>query len=143
MIDDWLVRDGGLRQRVWRFGHRHRRVWLHRWRHRNSSSLCIDGCVTQNLGGNRSACSSFGMKGQSFILSELCQLKQVTIAACCSSPIQFNIRKAPPGLECDASNWNTGDIVYSSSPIANICQSMRNCGTTSGYKNRYWRPNHS
>lgn len=104
------------------------------------AGLCIDGCVTQNLGGDRTACSPYLMKGQSFTVPEFCQLKQATIAACCSSPIQFNIRKAPPGLECDAGNWNTGDIVYSSSSIANICQINENCGTPSGYKNRYWQP---
>jgi len=80
------------------------------------------------------------MKGQAFTVPHMSALKQVTIPSCCSSPVQFAIRKAPQGLGCNPNIWNTGEVIYSSNTIQNICQLDQNCSQANGYVNRYWQP---
>ena len=102
---------------------------------------CIDGCVCETPGSNRTACNSaMLMKGQTFTVAQTSQIKEVTIAACCSAPVQFKIRIAPSNLECQTNLWNTGEVIYTSSTINNICQFGESCSNTSGYSKRYWQP---
>ena len=101
---------------------------------------CIEGCLTTNIGGNRSSCPPIFLTGQEFRLDENATIRRISLHVCCGTAPSFLIRELHPEHQCNPSAyWNQGAVIYQSATLPAQCLSTADCASDlSSFTLRNW-----
>ena len=104
------------------------------------NGTCINGCITSGYGKDRTSCPPLILSGTELIIPETGFLSRVGIACCCAYAPSFNIRRVSSEFQCSPeTEWNQGEIVYSSAALPPTCTDPIGCFiSSSNYEMRYW-----